>query len=55
MYVYEGEDYSKCSDEDKRGFDQLLAGMSLQFKLLYMYFTKLCVHIHHPIVLMITF
>ena len=27
MYVYEGEDYSKCSDEDKRGFDQLLAGM----------------------------
>ena len=27
MYVYEGEDYSKCSDEDKKSFDQLLAGM----------------------------
>ena len=26
MYVYEGEDYSKCSDEDKKSFDQLLAG-----------------------------
>ena len=26
MYVYEGEDYSKPSDEDKRSFDQLLAG-----------------------------
>ena len=27
MYVYEGEDYSKCSDEDKKSFDQLLAGI----------------------------
>ena len=26
MYVYEGEDYSKSSDEDKKSFDQLLAG-----------------------------
>ena len=26
MYVYEGEDYSKCSSEDKKSFDQLLAG-----------------------------
>ena len=29
MYVYEGEDYSKCSDEDKKGFDQLLAGIQI--------------------------
>ena len=28
MYVYEGEDYSKSSDEDKKSFDQLLAGIS---------------------------
>ena len=27
MYVYEGEDYSKCSNEDKKSFDQLLAGI----------------------------
>lgn len=26
MYVYEGEDYSKSSDEDKKSFNQLLAG-----------------------------
>ena len=26
MYMYEGEDYSKSSDEDKKSFDQLLAG-----------------------------
>lgn len=26
MYVYEGEDYSKVSDSDKKTFDQLLAG-----------------------------
>lgn len=26
MYVYEGEDYSKASDSDKKSFDQLLAG-----------------------------
>ena len=26
MYMYEGEDYSKSSDEDKKNFDQLLAG-----------------------------
>jgi hypothetical protein len=26
MYVYEGEDYSKSSDDDKKSFDQLLAG-----------------------------
>ena len=29
MYVYEGEDYSKCSDEDKKSFDQLLAGIRI--------------------------
>jgi len=26
MYVYEGRDYSKSSDADKKTFDQLLAG-----------------------------
>ncbi len=26
MYVYEGEDYSRSSDSDKKTFDQLLAG-----------------------------
>ena len=26
MYMYEGEDYSKASDSDKKTFDQLLAG-----------------------------
>ena len=31
MYVYEGEDYSKCSDEDKKSFDQLLAGIAILY------------------------
>ena len=26
MYVYEGKDYSKSSDADKKTFDQLLTG-----------------------------
>ena len=26
MYVYEGKDYSKSSDADRKTFDQLLAG-----------------------------
>jgi len=26
MYVYEGRDYSKSSDADKKTFDQLLTG-----------------------------
>ena len=26
MYMYEGEDYSKASDSDKKTFDQLLTG-----------------------------
>ncbi len=26
MYMYEGQDYSKLSQEDKKTFDQLLAG-----------------------------
>ena len=28
MYEFEGEDYSKCNDADKKTFDQLLAGKS---------------------------
>ena len=31
MYVYEGKDYSKSSDADKRTFDQLLAGRQCLF------------------------
>lgn len=27
MYMYEGEDYSKPSDADKKTFDQLLTGI----------------------------
>ena len=43
MYVYEGEDYSKSSDSDKKSFDQLLAGkeesiFKLLTLLLYLYY-----------------
>ena len=31
MYVYEGKDYSKSSDADRRTFDQLLAGRKSLF------------------------
>ena len=31
MYVYEGKDYSKSSDADRRTFDQLLAGRQFLF------------------------
>ena len=28
MYMYEGKDYSKSSESDRKTFDQLLAGIS---------------------------
>ena len=36
MYVYEGKDYSKASESDKKTFGQLLAG-ELHVRTLYMY------------------
>ena len=38
MYVYEGKDYSKASESDRKTFDQLLAG-ELHACTLYMYST----------------
>ena len=38
MYVYEGKDYSKASESDRKTFDQLLAGeLHVHVRTLYMY------------------
>ena len=40
MYMYEGKDYSKSSEPDRKTFDQLLAGISHTYNIhacLYIY------------------
>jgi len=44
MYEYEGQDYSKLSEEDRKTFDQLLAGTNDLLSLwgFKKFFTGLC-------------